>query len=197
MAYLSVSGTNSWAEAAHNAAYNEASILDVRAEIDFDAYTGAIQSIVSRRVGSAAQSQFQFFLGASAELSMRIYDAAGPTETTLSNSGTGVTATPGTPIQVRVVVDCGSNTCDYYTRATGTALTSDSGWSQLGTQKTAGGAAALNQPSSCPIEIGATVDGQLEATGKFYRVVIKKGATSGGTLVFDADFSDTTTWTFA
>lgn len=194
MAYLSLPGTSgSFASAPYRSEYNEANILDSRVEVDLDSFAGAL---MTRWSGVAASSVFQFYLSGKTPIAQVRQDLS--VEDTVVNDA-AFTMTTGTRTQLRVTFDVPSAQVKFYQRATGTALTDDSGWTQVGSTGTLPDVTSIAQPTETAINVGASnaSGNSLMSTGKFYRAVLKKGAVSGGTLVLDANFEDTTTWTFA
>lgn len=192
MPHLLLDGTpGSYALAPYRSEYNEPSILDIRVELDLDSYATG-QALIGRWSGVSTASPWQFVLSATIPIT-RFRDAA---NTQHQIVGSAFTLSAGTRTQLRTTIDIPAAECKFWQRATGTALPVDTGWSQVGTT-TVLTAANIQQFPGTPIQVGALSDGgtTLPAAGKFYRAVVKKGA--GGTLIFDPNFEDTTTWTFA
>lgn len=194
MPYLLLDGTSgTFATAPYRSEYNEANVVDLRVEIDYNAYTTG-QTLIARWSGVSLASPWHFILSNATPIT-RFRDASATQHQIV---GSNFTLSAGTRTQLRTTIDIPSAECKFWQRATGTALTVDSGWSQVGATA-ALTATEIQQPTETPIMVGAfnSNGSQLPATGKVYRAVVKKSALSGGTLIFDADFEDTTTWTFA
>lgn len=193
MAHLLLSGTTGdYALGADNAAYDTAGSIDVRADIEPDA-VNVTQYVVSRFNG--VDNLWRLFL-ANTSLAGRYISAGGSTENVTVNT----LITAGNRWQVRWVIDFGASEFRGYYRANSAgsiALSSDTGWTASSSNPDAIAITDLKQGAD-PIAVGATgATGASPFAGKMYRVQMYHGTSASGTLVFDADFSDPTTWTFS
>lgn len=190
MAYMLLPGASGdYARLPDAAVLDESGVLDVRAEVDLDAYSGGITQHLITRWTAGSDRLWQFYL-VDKRGTFTFRNSVGTFDTPQADAD--FTVTSGTPVQFRCVVDAPNQTATYYQRAIGTALTDDSGWTQVGSV-----IATTNtdiRTGSAVAAFGASDNGTVgRATGKYFRGVVKKGA--GGTLIVDADPSDPNTWT--
>jgi hypothetical protein len=92
-------------------------------------------------------------------------------------------------LQLRATLDvddgAGNNVVTFYTRASGTSLSVDTGWTQLGNAVTTAGTTSIGN-SSAVLRVGDREGGLLFA-GRVYQTVIKDGI--AGTTALNIDFS--------
>lgn len=194
MPHLSLPGTaGSYLLAPYRAEYNEPSILDVRVEIDYDAYAGS-QALINRWSGVSGTSVFQFYLTDNYGI-LQVRQNSSVTDQVVTD--VPFTLIPGTATQLRARCDVPASQVLFYQRAVGTALPVDTGWTQTGSPRALPTVTSIAQPTQTGIQLGATSQGgtALMAAGKVFRAVVKKSA--AGTPILDADPSDPTTWIFA
>lgn len=169
----------------------DAPALDVVGDIDMivhcaadDWTTGASQMLIAKCDGSPAISNiaYSFHVGGTGTLALQ---ASNGTTIYQSASSVPISATDGSPIWLRVLHTTASTL--YYTSPDGT------NWTQLGTPASA----RVNpiQNNAFELRIGHYGLGANHTSfgGKIFRAQVWSGnSTSGGTKVFDANFSTNT-----
>jgi hypothetical protein len=166
----------------------DAAALDVTGDIDIRCHV-ALKTWIPAAAGTALVSKYAPSLGS--EQSYLLF---------VMNTGTirlVTTSTGANPQAYTSSVSTGlADGVDKWIRATRVASTGvtqfftsadGSSWSQLGTD--AAGTSGSIYSSAAPLEVGSYNVGALyNARGTFYRAQVLNGI--GGTVVFDADFSD-------
>jgi hypothetical protein len=200
MAHLILPGTSgSYAYAADSAVWDSwgSSDLDIRCKIAPDDWaSGTVRTVVGRWSNLAANS-FQFNLHSSRFLQAQWIDSTGVLAVS-SSFGADPGFTDGSPGWIRLTIDCDNGASDsgisFYYSTDATDDESAVSWTQLGT--TANGGRVTDFPNmglGHPTEIGSRIQGTSQVlAGDAYRALIYSGI--AGTKVFDADFSDPSTW---
>lgn len=187
--YLYLPGAASnWATTPDLAASRPSGTVDVIAQLQLPDWTPSSVAYVINQGGYTSQQRLRFFVNTNGKLGALIYTEAGVSFTAASTVATGFT--DGDLRWVRLLVEPGSpdGTCKFYTSTDG------SSWTQLGTTVTATGITDLRvSVGGATTGIGSITSTVGLTIGNFYRVQLWSGdSTSGGTKVFDADFTTNT-----
>jgi hypothetical protein len=192
VAHLLLDGsTNTDADAPYIAAYDITGDLDVRVRCSADDWTPATDFLNPISRWGGAVNVFQLQLRSTGALRVDLRDAAAAAYTAQSTASVGFTDGQVGWIRFTLDVDNGASGYDvkFYTSPDGDTPT----WTQLGATVTGAGVKTL-ETGSALMTVGSRTNGGWWA-GKIYRAQVYDGI--DGTLVFDADFSDPTTWKFS
>lgn len=180
--YLPGSGGN-FASTPDLAAYSPTD-WDMRVRVALTDWTpGAYQTFISHGWGTGSQS-YLFAMDSGNQITLLIEDSGGVEGVT---AGTLPTVTDGNYLDVRVTRRNSDARVQFFTKSVSTALSENTGWTQLGTDKTMG----LNPfNSTSTLQLGATSGGANQMTGRMQRAMLHNGI--DGAVVFDADFTANT-----
>lgn len=189
-AYIGANGLVTTGAAAANYAttsttvpgWNVTGSIDLVVKVALADWTPAANNALIARYGGGVNDLWRFSVATGGGFQLNINGTA--YTSTVTN-----TLTDGQTYYVRARFIAGSpdSTIRFYTSSDG------SSWTQLGTDRTATAVTALNTSTASPItvsDLGANIQ---PTNGTVYRAQFWSGdSTSGGTLLFDADFENAT-----
>jgi hypothetical protein len=187
--FLSLPGVaGNYASTPDAAALDITGDIDIRVRVAMDDWTlSAGQALVSKYIG--ADFDRSWWLSVSLSGTLQLQWSTLGTAATLATvfSTAAVPAADGAEIWVRATLDvdngAGGNTVQFFTSADG--LT----WTQLGADVITAGTTSIRS-GNAELRVGQRSDANSPAAGKFYRAQVLNGI--GGTVVFDADFTQQT-----
>lgn len=187
--YLYVPISNNGASTPDSVALSLTGDFDFRVRLAMDDYTPAATGhIITKRV---AVWSFRFEVTTGGNLKLWWSEDGSATKNETSSVATGLT--DGTIAWIRVTMDVDNGASDsdikFWTSTTDTNDHTAVVWSQLGTTQNSGAATSIHD-SADEVEFGGA--GGTNANpiiGAYYRIVMMNGI--DGTVVFDADFTDT------
>jgi len=179
--FVSLDGTNDFIETPDAAALRVTGDLDLRADLAMDDWTPVSTLFVISK-DDLTQRAYDFDVQTSGSLRL-LWFSGGSVK--LGVSTVAPTVTNGDRLQIRATldVDNGASGHDvkFYTRASGTDLTDDTGWTQLGSTVTTAGTTSIDA-ATARMTLGAFGNpAQAFVAGDLYDAVIKDGI--DGTLV--------------
>jgi hypothetical protein len=192
VAHLLLDGSaNTDAVTADLAAHDISGDIDVRVRGSADDWTPVTDFLNPLSRWSGALNSWYLALRSNGRLIFQWKDSGAITRNATSSVATGISDGEVGWIRATLDVDNGAGGCDvtFYTSADGETPS----WSQLGTVQTQAFTTDILTGTG-GIYVGSRFNGGWWA-GKVLRAQVLNGI--DGTLVFDADFSDPTTWVFS
>ena len=176
--------SGNYASAPDSAALDGFATLDLVAQIAMDDWTPSSPQYVITKYGSTTRS---YIFGLNTGGVLRCLVSENGTATMGGDSTVATAFTDGQIGWIRVLVTPGvtNGTMKFYTSTDGAT------WTQLGSDVSAAGYNTQLANSSDPLNIGCHTNGTTQLmVGRVFRAQVWNGdSTSGGTKVFDADFT--------
>lgn len=182
--YLPINGQLNYAQAPSIPAYNFPGDFELVLRLNCEDWTIAGQSLICRD-GSAPNRGWCLFINAGGSMRLTVSTDGTTIISNIANAGVQTVVPSGTNGWVRATYKASTGDTTFYASLdTGSEPTV---WTQLGTVINSG-AGAVTGAANAPLDIGNRSNNLLPFGGRIYRAIARNGL-SGGTTVFDADFT--------